>query len=72
MYSGHLLLMTSLFEILFDDGEFVEKGSLVLVGIRCFGDWDLRGLSMIIEVCRVLLWMRWRGMGGLVFVVSRI
>lgn len=28
IYSGHLLLMTSLFEMLFDDGEFVVKGSL--------------------------------------------
>jgi hypothetical protein len=29
MYSGHLLLMTSLYAMLFDDDEFEQEGSIV-------------------------------------------
>jgi hypothetical protein len=37
MYSGHLLLMTSLYSMLFDDDEFEKLGSLNLDGTHCSG-----------------------------------
>lgn len=55
MYSGHLLLMTSLYEMLFDDDEFTQPGSLTFhwnplfwgMGPETF-EYDNRGLQRAI------------------------
>lgn len=55
MYSGHLLLMTSLYAMLFDDGEFEKEGSIRFtwdplfwgMGTEVF-EYDNRGLQKVI------------------------
>jgi hypothetical protein len=73
MYSGHLLLMTSLYVMLFDDDEFEKPGSLVFRWDPLFFGFGPEVFShTTIGVCRRSFLPKWRGIAGLEFVASRI